>query len=204
MERLKNVTCYGAKEALYNTFELCQKAPEGDFVECGVAYGGQLAAMYFADPSRTIWGYDSFEGIPMAGTNDTVQPGLTGMEHNQSAPLRDRLRSSGVTSYTVEQCEDTLKRWNVALTKINLVKGWFQDTLPDSEVQKIAVLRLDGDLYESTYCSLEHLYPRVVPGGAIIVDDYALYGCQKAVHDYLGDIDLIEVKGTEIKYFIKD
>ena len=65
------------------------------------------------------------------------------------------------------------------------MKGWFRDTLPGAPVQQLAVLRLDGDLYESTMDALVHLYPKLSPGGYLIVDDYGnIPACRQAVHDY--------------------
>ena len=71
-----------------------------------------------------------------------------------------------------------------------MVKGWFQDTLPEykGNVGKIALLRLDGDWYESTRCCLENLYGNVVAGGWVIADDYQLPGCRRAVDEFLADI----------------
>lgn len=199
---INDITIYGAESAKQNTYELASTAPLGDFVECGVAYGGQLAIMHRADPSRIIWGFDSFDGIPLAGKNDTAQPGLSEIMHDTNLPLNKRLVSSGVTVHTLKGCEESLAMWKCDMSKINLVKGWFQHTLPN-KVKKIALLRLDGDLYESTLVCLEKLYPLVVEGGWVIIDDYALTGCKKAVHDYLGDIELTEVKDSNGIVFFK-
>ena len=71
-------------------------------------------------------------------------------------------------------------------TKYHIIKGWFEDTLPTSNVPPIALLRLDGDWYDSTLCCLENLFPHVVLNGMIIIDDYYMWdGCARAVHDYL-------------------
>ncbi len=68
-----------------------------------------------------------------------------------------------------------------------MIKGWLQDTLPMTIIGDIAVLRLDGDWYESTKCCLENLYDNVVSGGSIIIDDYQLKGCKLAVHEFVLD-----------------
>lgn len=67
---------------------------------------------------------------------------------------------------------------------MRFLKGWFKDTLPRAPIQKLAVLRLDGELYESTVGSLTHLFPKLSVGGYIIIDDYFLKGCREAVHDF--------------------
>jgi len=64
------------------------------------------------------------------------------------------------------------------------LEGWFKDTLPNAPIDKIAVLRLDGDMYESTIQALESLYHKVSAGGAVIIDDYFLKACAEAVTDF--------------------
>ena len=68
--------------------------------------------------------------------------------------------------------------------RVKFLEGWFRDTLPTAPVEKLAVLRLDGDLYESTILALDSLYPKLSPGGFVIIDDYILEFCRKAVEDY--------------------
>jgi len=92
---------------------------------------------------------------------------------------------------------------------VSLVKGWFQDTLPEykDRMGAVALLRLDGDWYESTKCCLENLYDNVVPGGYVIIDDYgALTGCKEAVDDFLNErninVELIDVDHIRF-YFLK-
>jgi hypothetical protein len=68
--------------------------------------------------------------------------------------------------------------------QVRFLKGWFRDTLPTAPIERIAVLRLDGDLYESTMDTLDSLYPKVSPGGFVIIDDYQIPACAEAVHDY--------------------
>lgn len=64
------------------------------------------------------------------------------------------------------------------------MQGWFQDTLPSAPIKHLAVLRLDGDMYGSTMEALNALYPKLSIGGYLIIDDYGLEGCKKAIHDY--------------------
>jgi hypothetical protein len=161
---------------IYNTYELALKCKdiEGDFVECGVFAGAQLAAMRLADP-RTIHAFDSFEGIPAAGVEDGEAGKL--IEFKSVCPL--------------EQVKEYMEMWGIE--GIVYHKGWFEDTVPKYE-GKIALLRLDGDLYSSTKVCLEHLYPKLVKGGYLIIDDYALKGCRQAVDECLPDAVFTEVK----------
>ena len=82
--------------------------------------------------------------------------------------------------------KNNLINWGLTLAGTCFVKGWFQDTVPKNNHGPIAILRLDGDLYASTKICLEHLYKKVVPGGFIIIDDYGLAGCKKAVDEFMG------------------
>jgi len=142
---------------------------DGAIVECGSWHCGMLAALAEALPGREVFALDSFQGLPDAGDRDS--------ERDHALVERDRL----VATETIGR--DTLARQPGAF---HVVPGWFVDTLPTLAVEQIAVLRLDGDLYESTMVCLEHLFPKVVPGGLVLIDDYEfLDGCTRAVHDYL-------------------
>jgi O-methyltransferase len=93
-------------------------------------------------------------------------------------------------------------------TNFKIIKGWFENTLPENEMNEpIIILRLDGDWYSSTIECLEHLYPKVIDGGLIIVDDYYFWdGCSKAVHDFFSKYKLpykIRHTENEICYIIK-
>lgn len=154
---------------------------EGDFVECGIACGNNLAAMCLA--GRQGIGFDSFEGIPWAGEHDTEQPGIGKKDESKHGILE----SSGVTVHDIEDVKKNFERWG--LSNYSLVKGWFQNTLPNKPDYPISVLRLDGDLYESTLVCLEKLYPWLSKGGILIIDDWQLAGCQKAFDDYFHSED---------------
>lgn len=168
----------------------------GTLVECGVAAGAQVGAMQSRNvmrpgDKRWIYGFDSFEGIPLASAEDDQQPGIPGpkpfIPYNDK---RELLKSSGITVHAKEHVQALLKKWFPnAWDNIVLVKGWFQDTLPlyTSVLKRlggIALLRLDGDLYESTKVSLEHLFPLLASGGILIVDDWELTGCRRACEEY--------------------
>lgn len=147
----------------------------GSFIECGVAAGNNLAAM--AKAGRHAYGFDSFEGIPWAGPNDKEQPGVGPIDESK----RGILESSGVTVHTIENVIKDMEKWNIK--NYSLIKGWFQYTVM-RWVGEIAVLRLDGDLYDSTMIPLKYLYPHVVDGGILIVDDWNLEGCRMAFDDF--------------------
>lgn len=166
----------------------------GDFVECGVACGNNLAAMCLA--GRHGIGFDSFEGIPWAGEHDDIQPGMGHKTSNTG------LESSGITVHGIDDVHKNFVRWG--LDNYTLVKGWFQNTIPGFEVDAISVLRLDGDLYESTIVPLRHLYPKLSKGGVLIIDDWNLKGCREAVIDYFeGKLPKQDYAHGNPRYFIK-
>ena len=178
-----------AKKAIDNNVE-------GIVVECGVACGNNFAAMCKA--GRFGIGFDSFEGIPWAGVNDEEQPGIgqktVQIEWHDKLPVKNYILgglvedsiSSGVTSHTIEDATLNMTRWGIE--DYEFVKGWFQNTVPLHPIDKISVLRLDGDLYDSTYIPLKYLWPKVSKGGFLIIDDWNLSGCRKAVYDYFSEI----------------
>ena len=194
-------SAYSTLPTLYNSYELAvecikNKIP-GDFVECGVAAGSQVAAMAYAcqmfGSENKIHLFDSFEGIPLAGVHDTEQPGIGGITHNVNVASETLLVSSGITVHSLENVKLNMRRWGIHPDRLAYHKGWFQHTLPHAadEIQKISLLRLDGDLYESTKVCLEYLYPKVSKGGYVVIDDFGtLDGCRKAVLDYLAEHDL--------------
>lgn len=205
---------YSTRETIYNTFALSKgmidKKIPGVFVECGVAAGAQIMVMKYAigEGDKEIYAFDSFEGIPLAGEFDTSQPGIGDIKHDKMKPLADRLVSSGITVHSKDNVVKNFQAANIPLDNVIFIKGWFQDTLPihSKGISKISLLRLDGDLYESTMVCLEYLYPLVSVGGVVIIDDFALDGAKKAVFDYFKD-DLPEIKlvdgGQGVAYFYK-
>jgi O-methyltransferase len=175
-----------------NSYEMAERCIKenvpGDFVECGVFCGTQVAAMALAsqvhNAGRKIHLFDSFEGIPQAGPNDGDDiKACIGKGDGKGA-----LVSSGIAASTVEAVKGHMAAWGIDPDSLIYHAGWFQNTLPRDVSQLfargIALLRLDGDLYESTKVCLRYLHPLVPEGGYVIVDDYALTGCQKAVFDY--------------------
>jgi hypothetical protein len=185
---------YSNLTTIQSTYDLTRRViiedVPGDLVECGVAAGAQIGVMGYCsrehDWPKRIYAFDSYQGIPLAGPNDIDQPGIGPVDPKRKLPadLHELLRSSGIASHSLEQVRRNLQGWDMDLSHYTFVKGWFQDTVPRNTIEQIALLRLDGDLYESTKVCLEHLYPKVQPGGYIIVDDYAMEGCRKAVDEY--------------------
>ena len=174
---------------------------KGDFVECGVAQGVQVAIMESVNNQqkepRKVWCFDSFEGIPMATNKDDQQCGIGYFSDGVVKPVKkgDHLISSGITVHTLTQVQFMLSNWIGKLDNFIFVKGWFENTVPECEVKDIALLRLNGDLYESTIVCLEHLFPKVVEGGYVIIDDWGLAGCRLACDEYFKDYKNVLIFG---------
>jgi hypothetical protein len=166
---------------------------EGDVVELGVAAGGNFATMLLgcreSGLTRKGWGFDSFQGIQLAGKKDTSQPGIGKITHNVDVPEEELLISSGITIHPKQNVIDNLTNWGL-YTNVELVEGWVQHTLPiyADKIDKIAVLRLDMDIYEPTKIALEYLFKKVVKGGVVIIDDWALDGARLACEEYFKKI----------------
>jgi len=177
------------RKGLIVTYKLAQKTYkdnlQGCLVECGVARGGCATLMIIAShDTKSVWLFDSFEGLPEPTTEDGVLRKPRGKDKS-SWDL-----AKGYCLGIQEEVEDLLfNKFEFSRDKVHLVKGWFQDTLPvyKDKVGDIAVLRVDGDWYESTKCCLGNLYDNVVDGGYVILDDYALVGCRKAVDEFFGN-----------------
>lgn len=149
----------------------------GDVIETGVWRGGatvfmraHLAAHGVAD--RTVWVADSFAGLPKPEVKEDIGYDLSKRHHPILAIDQDRVRA-------------LFERYDLLDDQVRFLPGWFRDTLPTAPIKQLALLRLDGDLYESTMDALLALYDKVSPGGFIIVDDYgALPPCRQAVEDF--------------------
>ena len=164
----------------------CDKNIEGDFVECGVFAGTQIAAMALANQNsgmkKKIHLFDSFKGIPQAGPNDDES--ITSCIGKGDG--KGSLVTTGISVCSVKAVQGHMGEWSINSNQLLYHVGWFQDIVPLAvkKIKKIAILRLDGDLYESTKVCLQYLHPLVSKGGYIIIDDYALAGCRKAVDEY--------------------
>lgn len=150
----------------------------GDFLEAGVWRGGacilaRSILKVYGDKSRKVWVCDSFEGLPKP--REEEYPEDKGDKHHTVEFL----------SVGLDQVKDNFRKYDLLDDQVVFVKGWFHETLPNVGVKKISVLRLDGDMYESTISILNNLYDEVSVGGYIIVDDYgAIPACKKAIHDF--------------------
>lgn len=167
---------------------LARERVQGALVECGVFTGGASAfmlrsAMRNLDPLPPYWGFDSFEGMPHATPSDgekAVQWLVDG------TALDGKLEATTVNRADYEIVTRYLKE--TGYPHVNVVRGWFQNTLPVSRaaIGPIALLRLDGDFYESTKACLNELAGQVVQGGVIVFDDYGAFeGCRKAADEFL-------------------
>lgn len=184
---------YANIPTLVTTMQLCHQAlaagVPGDLVECGVAAGAQSAIMADAwrragsPPDRFVRLFDSFEGIPEAGPKDDESiTGLIGKPAGQA-----RLVSTGFVAVSQDRVKANMRAWGLPSGPLRYHEGWFQHTVGPfaKEGRPIAVLRLDGDLYESTKVCLEALHGLVPSGGYVIIDDFALTGCRLACEEFL-------------------
>ncbi len=163
----------------------------GDVVECGVWKGGSMLAIAeglasLGNTSRELFLYDTFEGMPPPGTEDvsyTDQKAESLLEQDQDK------EASLIWAYsTLETVKKTMSLCKYPAEKIQYIKGKVEDTIPHSIPEKIALLRLDTDWYESTKHELVHLFPRLVQGGVLIIDDYGFWkGARQAVDEYFRD-----------------
>ena len=173
LRRLDNV-----QQAIEDILE--RKVP-GDLIETGVWRGGCTIFMrailkHYGVTDRTVWVADSFQGNPKPNT--AVYGEYAGWDLSEEECFRASL----------EEVKANFARFGLLDQHVQFLKGWFRDTLPNAPIQKLALLRLDGDLYESTMDALRALYHRVSPGGYVIVDDYHDWpSCKKAVEDFRRD-----------------
>ena len=173
-----------------SNLEIClERAPkDGCIVECGVWRGGMSAAIADVLPGRSHFLFDSFEGLPPAKEIDGTAA-LDYQKDKNSPVYHDNCRAE--RSFAEQAMSKSEAK------EYRLVQGWFNDTVPGfTAPEPIAILRLDGDWYDSTMECLRGLYPQVQQGGLILIDDYYTWdGCARAVHDYLsaqGAVDRIQ------------
>lgn len=155
------------------------KKVKGSIVECGVWRGGMIAAIAeLLGNDRRYYLFDSFEGLPEAQEIDG-EAAKKWQENKKSPMYFDNCKAE------IFYAETAMKL--AGITNYQPVCGWFSETLPKFNInEEIAILRLDGDWYDSIIECLNYLYPAVAKGGLIILDDYYVWnGCSKAVHQYL-------------------
>jgi len=160
----------------------------GDLVECGVWRGGSSIFMrgllkVLNDTRRKVWVCDSFEGLP------PPDPDKFPDDHGDA-----HWTLNAYLGVPLETVEANFRRYELLDEQVRFLKGWFRDTLPAGPFDDgIAVLRLDGDMYESTWVALESLYPKLARGGFVIIDDYSSWeGCRKAVDTFRSSVGITE------------
>ncbi len=210
---------------LFELTKYCEENQiEGDYVECGVWKGGCVGLMaltnlkYGGESRRTLHLFDAFDDICEP---DPVMDGQKAVDDiyyytkkkgelsGKLEPVKgfyDPLGGHGTVVGNKQLLEGLIK---YPSEKIRYHVGWFQDTLPKSKdtIQKIAILRLDGDWYESTKICINALFDKVVEGGVIIVDDYGTYeGCKKAITEFIREKELkvfLAYSNSDCRYWIK-
>lgn len=149
----------------------------GDLVETGVWRGGCTVFMrgyldIWSLEGRTVWAADSFAGLP-----PPTHPEDAGRDYTPA--------TTPILAVPVDEVRDLFARYGLLDDRVRFLEGWFRDTLPGAPIERLALLRLDGDLYESTRDALESLYDKVVPGGFVVVDDYGDFlPCRRAVDEF--------------------
>jgi O-methyltransferase len=159
---------------------------QGDFVECGVWKGGStiLAGLTFqelGDTSRTLYMYDTFAGM----TEPTPEDGSEARTRWEDQRAEDH---NDWAYAPQEEVEANLRREGIDMSRVKIVKGPVEETIPGVLPERIALLRLDTDWYDSTKHELEHMYDLVPAGGIVIFDDYGHWeGARTAVDEFFAD-----------------
>ncbi len=206
MERKLSLVPYpGLSNIQHALINIKENKFKGHFVETGSWKGGACmyarALMNEMGIEGKVYVCDSFKGVPPPDTAN--YPLDEGDGHHNDKEL----------SISREEVENYFREYDL-LNGVVFVEGWFKDSLPQlaEQIEDIAILRLDGDMYESTMQALDALYDKVIMGGIIIVDDYGLDRCKWAIDDFwkkrnfVPDLRLVEhttialwQKGTAVK-----
>ena len=194
-----------SENTLWDTFYLVKQVflnkTQGDLVECGVETGHSLVLFqkiieHYKLKNIKIYGYDTFEGTPLPGSEDKDKYGKLLMHHYENKTIDKN--TSGWNNVSLSEVRSNFYNNTRSNNNLQLIKGKVEDTLLDKKniPQKISLLKLDTNLYESTKTQLNILSPLVQKGGIIIIDNYFNYsGIKKAVDEYF------EKKNYLIKYF---
>jgi O-methyltransferase len=158
----------------------------GDFIEAGVWRGGSVIFMRgalkaYGDDTRTVWAADSFRGLP--------SPEVSG--YAQDATEKHWARENWM-AVSLEEVKQAFVRYGLLDDRVRFLVGWFHETLPNAPIERLALIRLDADMYGSTMDALRFLYPKLSPAGYVIIDDYWLPGCRAAVDDYRAEHGITE------------
>ena len=163
----------------------------GSFVEIGTCKGGCLGAMahanqIFGSSRRHVHGFDSFEGIPKPRADKDDMGWAINEMKLRLEDCDGSLRPANTLIAAQADVETLFAAIDYPRDHLHLHVGWFQDTVPAaaSTIGPIAILRLDGDLYDSYTTPLDHLWDLVVPGGFVVIDDWVLKGCRDAVGEF--------------------
>lgn len=172
----------------------------GDLIECGVWRGG--AGIFMASyldayrmTGRRLLMADSYEGLPISS-------------HEKDLPFKLSKDIVPELAIPLETVKANFAAYNLLDERVTFLKGWFKDTLHDAPTNQIALLRMDGDLYESTMDTLTALYDKVSPGGIVVVDDYGVLAvCRHALEDFFAERnqpvpELTHIDWTGV-YFVK-
>lgn len=167
--RLDNIH-YCMKEIIENNIP-------GDCIETGVWRGGSTILMRailkaYGETERKVWVADSFQGLPPP--NVEKYPADLGLDLYKYSEL----------AVPIDVVMENFEKYGLLDQQVVFLKGWFSETLPNAPIQQLALLRLDGDLYESTMDSLVNLYPKLSVGGFVIIDDYMIPACKAAVDEF--------------------
>ena len=158
--------------------DIIEKKVPGDLIETGVWRGGSVIFMRALldarnEQNRLVWCADSFEGMPVPKDAD--------LKISSGSDFSDR----GYLAVSLEQVQRNFAKFGLLNDQVRFLKGWFNETLPTAPIKQLSLLRLDGDLYESTLDALTNLYDKISPGGYIIIDDYNSWGgCRTAVDEF--------------------
>lgn len=157
--------------------DILSKNIPGDFIETGVWRGGATIFMRgvlkaYDITNRVVWVADSFEGLPKAS------------ERTHKQDVEDKLWTLKQLNVPLETVRNNFSKYGLLDSRVKFLKGWFKDTLPSAPIKNLSLIRLDGDMYESTMDALRALYPKLSKGGYVIVDDYCLLACREAIVDF--------------------
>lgn len=167
---------------------VCRHEIPGSIVECGVWRGGSMMAaartlIQQGDRTRQLWLYDTYDG--MSEPND-ADIDFTGSRADQLLSAQDKQDPNSIWCRSpLDEVRQNLASTDYPSEKVRFVAGKVEETIPAQIPEQISLLRLDTDWYESTMHELVHLYPRLCPGGVLIIDDYGHWqGCRRAVNEY--------------------
>ena len=163
--------------------DVIEKGVPGDLIETGVWRGGASIFMRailkaHGDTARKMWVADSFEGLP--------KPDPKNYPADAAEERKDAFYKFDQLAVSEEKVRANFARYGLLDDQVTFLKGWFRDTLPTiPATQRFAIIRLDGDLYESTWDAITALYPKLSVGGYCLIDDYGgIPACRAAVDEY--------------------